>query len=83
MAVQPAGGNIQMSSLHHCLQRWEDLLVRKIACGAEETNASEWKLVMNFILFKQLQILAFPDVRRIQNALRTGVCRHSRLRRVS
>ena len=31
-------GNIQMSSLHHCLQRWENLLVRKIACGAEENE---------------------------------------------
>src|SRR5215469_8443710 len=30
--------NVEVSSLHHRLQRWKNLLVGEIACGAEENQ---------------------------------------------
>src|ERR1700739_2333679 len=81
----PNHGGVEVPPLYHCLQRRENLFVGKIAGGTEKNECIRVETGHEYLSFKQPQIFlsAFPNVRQIQNALRTGVCRRSRLRRVS
>ncbi len=77
-------GHIEMSSLHHRLQRREYLLVGQIAGGAKE-NERVRVGSHEYLSFKQPQIflLVSPNVRRTRNAWQIGVCSRNRLRHVS
>src|SRR5215469_1865486 len=77
--------DVEVSSFHHCLQGRKNLFVREIAGGAEKNERVRLVTGHESLSFKQPQIclLAFLDVRRIQSASRTAVCRRSRLRRVN